>query len=175
MKPSKVLTIYLICSFVLGMILAVPLGYYLKAEELNAFSAATLALCWNVLFVMVLPLILDWSERTYFKARFLKLEELSQTHPEMASVLSEQCEKLALPGLKMAVIDTPGDELFSYGLWGISPRLIMSDSLLKSEDAELIPSIEHELERFSRQDHTLLFLFFTAVQIMFAQVVMTLL
>jgi len=124
---------------------------------------------------MVLPLVLDWSEQKYFKTRFLKLEEVASSNPELASALEEQCQKLSLPGLKLAVIDSPSSEMFVYGLGGNNPRLVLPNAMLKSlSKAEIIPSIEAELIRFRHQRHTFVFLFFAAVQIITQQVLLAL-
>ncbi len=107
---------------------------------------------------MLLPLVLDWAERHYFKARFLALEEFAKTNPDLASVLEKQCKELAIPKLRLAVVESQTNELFSYGLWRINPRLILSRSLLNKESQiKMIPSIEAELSNFASQDRTLVF------------------
>ncbi|MBS1997119.1 MAG: hypothetical protein JSS86_12440, partial [Cyanobacteria bacterium SZAS LIN-2] len=80
----------------------------------------------------------------------------------------KQCDKLALPGLKLAVIDNSDDELFSYGLWRNNPRLFVSNDILSKNplQREIAPSIEAELTRFASQDHTLIFLMFAGFQLM---------
>lgn len=125
-----------------------------------------MTLSWNVLFIMILPLVLDWSERKHCKARFMELEEIAHTNPQLAAVISDQCQRLAIPSLRLAIVDQPADELFSYGLWGYNPRLILPEKLLLAQQqAVLLPSIEAELTRFTSQDSTMLFLLFTIVQI----------
>lgn len=171
-KPSQLLTIYLAVTFVVGVALAVCVAFLVKQNELGARGAAVMTLCWNVLFTMVLPLVLDWCERRYSKVRFLELEEIAQTNPELATAISEQCEKMAIPHLRLAVADTNNEETFSYGLWGYNPRLILPNTLLRSHEKSLIvPSIEAELTRFSNQDHTLVYLLFTVVQIILQQAI----
>ena len=98
----------------------------------------------------------------------MALEEVAKSNPELAQLLQSQCDKLALPNLKLAVIDNANSELFSYGLWGNSPRLIVSNQLLAehSMEKEIAPSIETELTRFASQDHTLTFLMFAGFQVM---------
>ncbi len=141
--------------------------------EIGARGSAILTLCWNVLFVMLLPMVLDWAERRYFKARFVALEDIAKTNPELASMIGEHCKKLSLPGLRLAVVDTTSEELFSYGLWRTNPRLIIPDALLQQTDkAQAIPSIEAELSRFANQDHTLVFLIFTAIQCIIQQLLL---
>ncbi len=83
---------------------------------------------------MLLPMVLDWAERRYFKARFVALEDIAKTNPELALMIGEHCKKLSLPGLRLAVVDTTSDELFSYGLWRTNPRLIIPDALLTQSD-----------------------------------------
>jgi Zn-dependent protease with chaperone function len=167
-RPSKVLRIYYVTTFLIGLGLTVPVAYGVRSEDVGARGAALLILSWNILFVMVLPLILDWAESRYFKARFQALEEVAKSNPELAQMLQSQCDKLALPNLKLAVIDNNDSELFSYGLWGNSPRLIVSNQLLAkhSMEKEIAPSIETELTRFASQDHTLTFLMFAGFQVM---------
>lgn len=91
----------------------------------------------------------------------------------MAAVISAQCEKLSIAGLKLAVIPAGSegalapeqDVLFSYGLWKSNPRLVVPDSLLKNEDSgKAIPSVEAELARFSRRDHNVIYLMFAGLQ-----------
>jgi Zn-dependent protease with chaperone function len=167
-RPSKVLRIYYLTTFLIGLGLTVPLAHYVRIDEVGARGAALLILSWNILFVMILPLILDWAEGRYFKARFLALEEVAKDNPELAEMLRMQCEKLSLPNLKLAVIDNHDSELFSYGLWRNNPRLIVSNEVLTkhSMQREIAPSIEAELTRFASQDHTLIFLMFAAFQLM---------
>jgi hypothetical protein len=115
---------------------------------------------------MILPLVMDWAERRYFKVRFMALEEVAKTNPELASVISEQCKRLAIPGLRFAVVDTPSTELFSYGLWRHNPRLVVPGAFLAGDSkTTMIPSVEAELSRFANQDHTFVFLLFTITQV----------
>src|SRR5262249_43697341 len=137
------------------------------SKELSLNSTAILALCFNVLMIMVLPLVLDWSERKYFKARFVQLEELAQTNPQLKAALDEQCRKLSLPGLRLAAVDMPVSETFSYGLWRHNPRLVVPASWLQDSAAEstIMPSIEVELNRFAKRDVSFLFLCFWIAEV----------
>ncbi|HEY9788332.1 MAG TPA: hypothetical protein V6D17_23285 [Candidatus Obscuribacterales bacterium] len=171
-RPSRVLNLYYLATFALGVLLTFPVARWVTIGEIGARGSAILTLCWNVLFVMLLPLVLDWAEQRYFKARFVALEEVAKTNPELALVISEHCKKLSLPGLRLAVIDTNSEDLFSYGLWRTNPRLMIPGNLLTTFDkARAIPSIEAELSRCAHQDHTLIFLLFTAVQCIIQQVI----
>ncbi len=69
-RPSKVLRIYYLTTFVIGLGLTVPVAHCVRTDDVGARGAALLILSWNILFVMILPLILDWAESRYFKARF---------------------------------------------------------------------------------------------------------
>lgn len=169
MRPSRVLKIYYLTTFVIGTLLTMPVAHWVQTQELGGRGAAGMTLCWNVLFIMLLPLVLDWGERRYFKARFMALEEVAKTNPELASLVSEQCKKLNLPNLRFAIIDT-ADEMFSYGLWRNNPRLVVSGNLLSEDNSKVIPSIEAELTRFTSQDHTFVFLAYTVVQLMLLQI-----
>jgi len=173
-RPSQVLTIYYVITFAIGVLLTIPTALWVAENEVGARGAAIMTLCWNVLFTMILPLVLDWSERTHCKARFVELEEVAATNPELAAAITEQCKKLSLPGLRLAVVDTPTDEVFSYGIWGNNPRLILPDNLLKSgEKTVVMPSIEAELTRFASQDHTTVFLLYTVLQILLQHVLLS--
>jgi len=165
--PSRVLNIYYLVTFTLGLLLTIPVAHWVQVNELGPRGAAVMILCWNVLFVMLLPFIMDFSERRYFKARFMELEEVAKTNPQLAQVIAEQCQKLSISTpLKFAVVDSQAGELFSYGLGRNNPRLVVSDSLLKSNELErLIPSVEAELSRFATQDNTFLFLAFAVLQL----------
>lgn len=172
LRPSRVLSLYYLITFMIGVALTFPVARWVAVGEIGARGSAILTLCWNVLFIMLLPLILDWAERRYCKARFVELEEVARANPELALVISEHCKKLSLPGLRLAVIDTNSDELFSYGLWRSNPRLIIPNALLNVQDrTQAIPSIEAELSRFAHQDHTLVFLLFTALQCIIQQLI----
>lgn len=121
--------------------------------------------------MLILPLVLDWSEQKYLKARFVQLEEIAQDNPELKAYLDEQCRKMALAKIRVAVVDSPLPETFSYGLLRYNPRLIVSSSILsEAEKAKAIPSIEHELNRFAKQEVSLYFLAFTVLQIIIQQV-----
>jgi hypothetical protein len=173
-RPSKVLSIYYAIAFAIGIALSLPVAFFLNIDEVGARGAALMTLSWNVLFIMILPLVLDWSERRHCKVRFLELEEIANANPELADAISEQCLKMQIPKLRLAVASQPSDELFSYGLWGYNPRLILPDNLLESrERTVIIPSIEAELTRFASQDNTIVFLLFTIIQIVFQQIVVT--
>lgn len=166
MKPSRVLLIYNAIAFTIGVLLTIPVAILVAQQELGYRGAAGMTLCWNVLFVMILPLVLDWSERKHCKVRFLELEEVAKTNPELANAISEQCQKLAIPKLRLAILDSPSDETFSYGLWGHNPRLILPEAFLSArEETVIIPSIEAELTRFTNQDQTMMFLLFTVLQV----------
>ena len=165
MSPSKILTSYYVITFIAGAVFTLPVSHWVAEKEVGFRGAMGLILCWNVLFVLLLPLVLDWLERKYLKARFIAIEELAQTNPELASALNKECEKRAIPGLKLAVIDTSSNDLFSYGLLGGNPRLMIPGKLLEKEvDAEVVPSIEVELSRVSRRNHTVVYLIFAGFQ-----------
>lgn len=171
MRPSRALRYYYTITFILGLVMTVPLAQWVRVREVGPGGAVMLTFSLNVFFVMILPLVLDWAERRYFKARFLAVEELAKDNPELATLLSSQCEKLHLPGLKLAVVDDTNSnsgEVFSYGLWRNNPRLILSNQLLKEGAIEknLAPSLEAELTRFANQDHTLIFILYSVFQLM---------
>src|SRR5262249_32840237 len=178
MKPSQILKAYYTVTFLIGLALSVPIAHWVQTDELGAKGAAVMTLCWNCLFVMLLPLVLDWGERRYFKARFVELGEVAKTNSELADFITDQCKKMSIPGLRFAVVDTTYDELFSYGLWRSNPRLVVPGALISGEAtsqearAKVIPSIEAELTRFASQDHTFWFLAFTIVQIIVQQLIM---
>jgi hypothetical protein len=133
--------------------------------ELTLNSAGILTLCFNCVLLMILPLVLDWSERKYFKARFVALEELAQTNPQLKAALDEQCEKLSLPGLRLAAVDMPGGEMLAYGLWRQNPRLVVPSDWLQNTQDTVVPSIEVELNRFAKRDVSFVFLAFCLVQV----------
>jgi Zn-dependent protease with chaperone function len=165
MHPSRVLKIYYAGSFTAGVILTFLLTHWVSTKDVGPRGAAIMTACLNVLLIMLLPLVLDWAERKYFKARFVMLEEVAKTNPELAAVLQEQCKRLAIPNLRLAIVHSSSEELFSYGLWRNNPRLVLSDSFLDIEQVnKMIPSIEAELIRFSNQDMPLVFLIFGIVQ-----------
>jgi Zn-dependent protease with chaperone function len=167
MRPSRILKVYYLATLIAGLLFTVPVAQMVQQHELGARGAAILTLCWNVLFIMVLPLVMDWAESRYFKARFMQLEEVAKDNPELAAVITEQCKKLSIPGFRFAVIDTNSEELFSYGLWRSNPRVVLPISFLTvDQKSRTIPSIEAELTRFASQDHTFVFLLFTVVQVM---------
>lgn len=169
MRPSRALQLYYAATFAFGLVFTIPMAIWVRSDELGVRGAAILILSLNILFVMVLPLVMDWAESKYFKARFVALEELAKDDPELAVLLSSQCEKLSLPGLKLAVVSQNGEEMFetfSYGLWRNNPRLFLTDKLISREKTEIAPSIEAELTRFANQDHTLVFLLFAGMEVM---------
>jgi Zn-dependent protease with chaperone function len=167
MRPSRILKVYYLATLIAGLLFTFPVAQMVQQHELGARGAAILTLCWNVLFIMVLPLVMDWAESRYFKARFMQLEEVAKDNPELAAVITEQCKKLSIPGFRFAVIDTNSEELFSYGLWRSNPRVVLPVSFLTADQkSRTIPSIEAELTRFASQDHTFVFLLFTVVQVM---------
>jgi hypothetical protein len=70
--------------------------------------------------------------------------------------------------VRFAVVDNAPEDLFSYGLWRMNPRLVISGKLLDKR-VSLVPSIEAELSRFATQDHTFVFVLFAIVQIIMQQ------
>lgn len=164
--------LYLTASCVVGIILTTALSLALKHSVIELNAALILPLCWNVLLMLILPLVLDWSEQKYLKARFMQLEELAENNPELKTYLEAQCQKMALDKIKVAVVDSPVPETFSYGLLRYNPRLIVSSSVLNDEEkAKAIPSIELELNRFAKQEISLYFLAFTVLQIVIQQLI----
>ncbi len=167
MRPSRILKVYYIATLIAGVLFTIPVAQAVQQSELGARGAAILTLCWNVLFIMVLPLVMDWAESRYFKARFMQLEEVAKENPELAAVITEQCEKLSIPGFRFAVVETNSEDIFSYGLWRSNPRMVLPTSFLTTEQkSRTIPSIEAELTKFASQDHTFVFLVFTVLQVM---------
>jgi hypothetical protein len=144
-----------------------PLAWLVQRGELSLNASAVLLLCLNVLLIMILPLVLDFSERKYFKARFLELEEIAQSNPQLKALLEEQCQKLSLPGLRLAAVETTATEMLIYGLWHQNPRLVLPASWLQTSAAQtnLLPSIEIELNRFAKREVSFLFLAFFLIQV----------
>lgn len=164
--------LYLTASCVVGIVLTTALSLALKHSVIELNAALILPLCWNVLLMLILPLVLDWSEQKYLKARFMQLEELAENNPELKTYLEAQCQKMALDKIKVAVVDSPVPETFSYGLLRYNPRLIVSSSVLNDEEkAKAIPSIELELNRFAKQEISFYFLAFTVLQIVIQQLI----
>jgi hypothetical protein len=160
-------------AFAIGLLLSVFIAVLVKHEEVGYYGATILTASWNVLLLMILPMVLDWSERKYFNARFVQLEELAEENPELKAVLETQCKKLALPGLRLAAVDTADGETFTYGLWRQNPRLVVPKSWLQSYDqATFLPSIEVELSRFAKRDVSLTFLGFFIFQVTLQQLML---
>lgn len=175
MRASRILKIYYGVTFLIGIVLTLPLAYFVNIDEIGGKGAAVLILSWNALFVLLLPMILDWAESRYLRARFVAVEEVAKTNPELAQLISEQCEKLSIPGLRFAVVETNSEELFAYGLWRANPRLVVPGSILtNTEKSKLLPSVEAELNRFASQDHTLLFILFAVVQVIVQNIIVAL-
>lgn len=172
MRASRILNIYYGVTFAIGLLLTIPLAYFVNIDEIGGKGAAVLILSWNALFVLLLPMVLDWAESRYLQARFLAVEEVAKTNPELATLISEQCEKLSIPGLRFAIVETASEELFTYGLWRSNPRLVVPGSVLANfEKSKLLPSVEAELNRFASQDHTLLFILFAVVQVIVQNII----
>jgi hypothetical protein len=166
MSPSRILKMYFIATLVVGLAAMVPVSQWVKLNELGTRGAFGLILCWNVLCLMILPLVIDWAERFYLKARFVAIQDIAKDNPQLAEVISMQCERLSITSLKFAVVDNSSEDLISYGLWRSNPRLIISGDMLKPENqAKAIPSVEAELARFiKRDDNTVIFAMFAAIQ-----------
>ena len=88
-----------------------PVAHWVAEKEVGIRGALGLIVCWNVLFIMLLPLVLDWLEKRYLKARFMAIEEIAESNPELAGALTRQCEKMSIAGLKLAVIESNSKEL----------------------------------------------------------------
>lgn len=126
--------------------------------------------------MLILPLVLDWSEQKYLKARFLQLEELAKDNPELKECLERQCQKLSVPAIRLAVVETATEETFSYGLLRYNPRIILPSKLLSIEEkAKVIPSIENEMSRFARQEVSFYFAAFIVLQLILQQIIIRLL
>lgn len=174
MRPSKVLGLYCALACAVGFMLSIFLTVLVKHDEVGRYGAFILTASWNVLLLMILPMILDWSERKYFNARFMQLEELADENPQLKAVLDEQCRKLSLPGLRLAAVDTADGETFTYGLWRQNPRLVVPSSWLTSIDqSKIVPSIEFELSRFAKRDVSLVFLGFFVAQVALQQLLLS--
>ncbi|MCA9816414.1 MAG: hypothetical protein H6677_07425 [Candidatus Obscuribacterales bacterium] len=165
LSPSKILNSYYIATFMLGALFTLPTAHWVADKEIGLRGALGLILCWNVLFIMLLPLVLDFLERRLMKARFLQIEEIKESNPELALALDQQCQKLAIPGLKLAITDCHSKEVFSYGLWGANARLMVPSELLERDcKSEVLPSIEAELSKFTRRNHNVIYLIFAGFQ-----------
>ncbi|MBX9725390.1 MAG: hypothetical protein K2X81_28595 [Candidatus Obscuribacterales bacterium] len=172
MKPSKILRVYLSSSCVIGLLFTALTVLLLKRAEIGMGAAFILPMCWNVLLMLVLPVVLDWSEQKYLNARFLQLEDVARDNPELKLYLDQQCQKRAVTNIKLAVVDSNGEETFSYGMMRYNPRVILPSSMLSTDDkSRVIPSIENELDRFARQEISLYFFAFTFIQIALQQIV----
>ena len=171
MKPSKILRVYLTSSCVLGLLLTAVTVFLLKRSDIELNAALILPVCWNVLFMLILPLVLDWSEQKYLKARFLQIEDVAKDNPELKACLDQQCQKLAVSNIRLAVVDSASEETFSYGLMRYNPRVIVSSEMMSTDEkAKIIPSIENELNRFAKQEVSLYFLAFVFAQLALQQI-----
>lgn len=158
-------------SCVLGFLFTALTVLTLKRGDIGPNAALILPVCWNVLFMLILPLVLDWSEQKYLKARFLQIEEVAKDNPELKACLDQQCEKLSVSSIRLAVVDSSGEETFSYGFMRYNPRVIVSKEILSMEEkSKIIPSIENELNRFARQEVSLYFLAFLFAQLAIQQI-----
>lgn len=175
MIASKVLRNYYIATFLMGLVMLAPMAYGLKTNDVGMKGAYAVILCFNVLCFLLLPLIMDWTERVYFKARFLALEEVAEKSPQLAKAVSEQCEQLSLNSVKFAVVEVAhGDnanelenhekQLSSYGLWRSNPRVVLSQKLLDPANTSAAPSVLAELNRFSKNNTIPVFMAFALVQ-----------
>ena len=165
MSPFKILKTYYWITLASGLLFTLPLSHWVRLDEVGARGAFVLILCWNVLFMMLLPLVLDWAERRYLNARFMALEEVASSNPQLAEVLRERCKKMSIPGLKLVVIESQLEELVSYGIWKSNPRIIVPTILLEEgNEQQAITSVEQELARFSRREHDVVYLLFAAIQ-----------
>lgn len=170
------LTVYYAATFILGVVFSLGVSVLMLQHEVGFRGGALMTLCWNVLFVLILPLVLDWGEHKHCNARFVQLEEVAASNPELAAILSEQCKKLSMEKLRLAVVESPSEDVFGYGLWGSNPRLVVSGSFLNSrEKALILPSVEAELARVKSQDHAMLFFIFTIVQVLLQHLLLVLL
>lgn len=174
MIASKVLRNYYIATFLLGIVMLLPMAVGLKTNDVGMKGAYAVILCFNVLCFLLLPLIMDWTERVYFKARFLALEEVAEKSPQLAKAVSEQCEQLSLNSVKFAVVEVAaGDsehefaqdkQLSSYGLWRTNPRVVLTNRLLDPSNLNAAPSVLAELNRFSKNNSIPVFIAFAAIQ-----------
>jgi|SRR5271170_120005 len=165
LHPLRILKIYYALSLTAGVVMTFCLAHWVATKEIGARGAAVMTVCLNVFLIMLLPLVLDWAERKYFKARFLALEEVAEANPQLAIILKEQCERLEIPNLRLAIVHSPSKDLFTYGLWRNNPRLVVSDSLLTVDQAnKMVPSIEVELLKFASQDGPLVFFAFSILE-----------
>lgn len=165
MRPAQVLKFYLLGTFLCGLVLCLPVFALIAHGDIEREAGVLLIFCWNVLCLLVMPLILDWSEQKYCKARFLAMEELAKENPELKAFLDLQCEKLALETLRFAITDIGPGDILSYGLLKHNPRLIVPASFIADIDkTKTIPSIELELNRFAKQEISLYFLGFAVCQ-----------
>ncbi len=174
MIASKVLRNYYIATFLIGVVMLAPMAYGLKTNEVGMKGAYAVILCFNVLCFLLLPLIMDWTERVYFKARFLALEEVAEKSPQLAKAVSEQCEQLSLNSVKFAVVEAAhgetnndfesNEKLTSYGLWCTNPRVVLTNRLLDPSNLNAAPSVLAELNRFSKNNTIPVFIAFAAAQ-----------
>lgn len=177
--PALVLPVYFLLSFIIGLGFSILMFYLVHRHELGRGGASIITLCWNVFFVMILPLVLDWAEQKHFKAQFQDIDEVAKNSPELAGIVVDLCKKLSLPKPKLAFISSAQPDVFCYGLWGHNPRLVFSGAAngeLVSSDMDiglLKALLEAELIRLSSQDHTMIFFLFAVLQILFQQLLIS--
>ena len=87
LSPSKALKLYYLATFLIGAGLTVPLAHWVITDDVGIRGAALSILSINVLFIMIMPMVMDYFESRYFKARFIALEELAQDNPDLKAVL----------------------------------------------------------------------------------------
>ncbi len=174
MKPGTVLKVYLAVCFAAGIAMSAWMVTLVRVGEIDGHGAAVLALSWNVFFLLILPLLLDWSECTYFNARFMQLEELAESNPDLKAMLEEHCKTLSIDGLRLAAVDAANADLFSYGFLRQSPRLMVPASWLTGNGDKLsFPSIEHELHRMAKANLSGAFVVFAMLDVIVEQVLLT--
>jgi Zn-dependent protease with chaperone function len=174
MKPNQLLSIYFTSAFFIGIGLSAMLAHLESTKAVGILGGAVLTTCWNVFFLMILPLVQDWAQHNYCRARFIPLEEVKTTNPQLANILQNLSKRFSLGNLKLAIADVKADAPLSYGLLGSNPRLIVPQQMLDNLTTTSEESLEDELYHLTQQDHTLMFFMFTALQIIVQQALVVL-
>ncbi len=159
-------------TLLLGMVGALCFGLFFivgaKNPTLGLIIALNLTLLLNALMFFGSPLIMDITQKWFYKTRWVSLGEIRRSSPEAARVIEQVCTEKKIQTPRLGIIDDQNPTAFTYGSLPNTARLVVSQGLFTYlDDDEVATVYAHELGHIVHWDFALMTLASTLVQVMY--------
>ncbi len=122
---ASLYTLVMLFGFLFAVLFAVM--YFL--DVLNAPWLFGLTIGINVLIWLIGPYITDFTQRLFYKMKFLSREEFQKEYPVLEAFIAKVALENKIRFPKMGIIDDQNPTAFTYGSGAFNARIIFAKGL----------------------------------------------